>query len=85
MAGALPLRDVPAADFFAGQRFRLVRFGLSTPVAGTAVLCFSDPEGVAMFLGGEPVEVTAESVVDLHPVGTAVEVLQLDLHADSLS
>ena len=51
-------REYSWTHFFAGQKFRVVRFGLKTPVAGPTVLRFSDAEGVAMFLGGEPIDVT---------------------------
>jgi putative heme-binding domain-containing protein len=87
VAGKLPIGELPAVDFFNGQKFRVVRFGLSTPQAGSATLRFSHPEGVAAYVGGEPVPVVAETAIEL-PKGTTAITLVFDesrFSADSLS
>jgi putative heme-binding domain-containing protein len=77
VTGGLPLVDVPAGEFFAGQRFRVLRFGLTSPAAGPALLRLSSAEGVEMFLDGEPVEARSETVLEL-PAGPATVTLILE-------
>lgn len=69
VAGALPLSEVPAADFFNGQRFRIVRFALTTPEAGQVLLRFPDFDGVAGYVGAEPFDVRPDTIIGL-PAGT---------------
>jgi putative heme-binding domain-containing protein len=77
VAGALPLAEVPTADFFNGQKFRVVRFGVSTPQAGPVLLRLPTAEGVAGYVGAEPVELKPETAVEL-PAGTTPVTLVLD-------
>ncbi|MGC1275837.1 MAG: PVC-type heme-binding CxxCH protein [Planctomycetaceae bacterium] len=77
VSGSLPLAETSAADFFAGQKFRIVRFGLTTPQAGTAILRLPTGEGVTGFVAGEPLDVSKETVVDL-AAGTTTITLVLE-------
>lgn len=77
VSGALPMAEVPAASFFAGQRFRIVRFGLTTPEAGKAILRLPTSQGISGYAGGEPIEIGEKTVVEL-PAGTSTVTLVLE-------
>lgn len=77
VAGALPLAELPAAQFFAGQRFRIARFGLTTPEAGSALLRLSAVDGLSLFVEGEPVDAAAETTLELE-AGTSRVTLILE-------
>jgi putative heme-binding domain-containing protein len=77
VAGSLPVAELPTADFFNRQKFQVVRFGVTTPQAGPAVLRVQPSAGIAGYAGGEPFEVTPESTIDL-PAGTTTITLVLD-------
>ena len=79
VAATLPVAEIPTADFFNGQKFRVVRFAVTTPQAGKAMLRVTSPEGVAGYLGGEPIQVTNETVVEL-PEGTTPITLVIDVN-----
>ena len=77
VVGSLPLSDVPAADFFAGQRFRVVQFAVSTPRPGPAILQLNAAEAITGYAGADPVEVAPETTVEL-PSGRTVITLVLE-------
>jgi putative heme-binding domain-containing protein len=78
VAGSLPVAEIPTADFFNGQKFRVVRFAVTTPQAGKALLRITPSEGVAGYVSGEPIEVSRETAVDL-PEGTTAITLVIDV------
>ncbi|MBA3315442.1 MAG: sorbosone dehydrogenase [Planctomycetaceae bacterium] len=65
VAGELPINESPPVDFFNGQRFRVVRFGLTTSQAGSASIRVSNAEGVAGYVRGEPLPISSETKVEL--------------------
>jgi len=82
VVGSLPVKELPTADFFNGQKFRVVRFAVSTPQAGKALLRVSSPEGVIGYVAGEPIQIAAETTIAL-PEGTTPVTLVLDVSRSS--
>lgn len=78
VSGSLLLSEVPAADFFNGQKFRVVQFAVATPEAGRISMKLPSATGIAAYLAGSPLEVVEETTLDL-PAGQSVITLVLEV------
>jgi putative heme-binding domain-containing protein len=77
-SGDLPVADLPKIVVWSGNDpLAVVRFQLDATTAGAAKLRFNNPAGLTAYLDGKPLDVRAETPLDLK-VGTATVTLVID-------
>jgi putative heme-binding domain-containing protein len=78
VSGDLPVAELPKLVVWNGNDpLAVVRFQLDVTTAGAAGLKFNNPAGLTLFVDGKPVEVKAETPLDLK-TGTAMITLVVD-------
>jgi putative heme-binding domain-containing protein len=77
-AGTLPLAEVPIVSYFNPMRYRVMRFAIDAPQAGTATLDFGVDSGLSIWLDAQPVSLSGRTATltlapGRHVVTMAVE------------
>jgi hypothetical protein len=81
VAGALPLGDVPVVGYFNPMRYRVVKFEIDAPQAGTATLDFGADRGLTIWLDGQAASLAGQiTTVTLAP-GRHVVTVAIDIAA----